>query len=257
MSQIGEANIGEAERKQPLIGIICSEEAEYAPHFGSRVQKKAKLNSTYLRAVEQNGGIPLLIPFCEPETAEALATLCQGFLLPGGEDIDPVQYGQPLRPECGRIRPELDAFCRRICDHAQRSGKPLLGICKGMQFLNIYFGGTLYQDLSCREEKSYLHQQEYDRTYPVHAVSLAEGSGLREILGEASVRTNTMHHQAVDRVGEGLTVSAVAEDGIIEGIESRDARIIGVQWHPEELTETVPEMNRLFQHLVNLAGKSA
>lgn len=244
-------------REKPLIGVMASVQAEATQLFSGMLIRKTVQNEAYIRAVEKNGGIPLLIAPGEPETMGQLFDLCGGILLPGGEDIDPSLYGEDVLPCCGRIRPELDRTYRLACDHAVKKGKPVLGICKGMQFLNIYFGGSLYQDLSCREGGSIRHQQEYDRRYLTHSVRVIPGTVLADVLGCEETKVNTMHHQAVKSVGNGLRVSAQAPDGIVEGIESGDGRIIGVQWHPEELAESSPVMNRLFAYLVSTAASAA
>lgn len=240
--------------KKPIIGVLGNTSTVDGP-FAQKLPK-ACVNKAYTDAVERNGGAPLLIPAStDAETVEALLALCDGLLLPGGEDVDPRYYGQNLHHLIGTIRPEIDAFYMICVQYGLSHHLPMLGICRGMQFLNVAMGGSLYQDLSLREKKSNQHSQRYDRSYAVHRVLIEEGSGLAEILGTTRIDTNTMHHQAVDQLGEGLVLTAVAEDGVVEAFETPDRYVIGVQWHPEELVETVPQMNRLFQDLMEKASR--
>lgn len=244
------------QNRKPIIGVLGNTASSDAP-FANKILKDC-VNKAYTDAVEKNGGIPMILPATgDVENTQALLALCDGILLPGGEDVDPKYYGQPLHRLIGAIRPEIDAFYMICVEYGFAHNLPMLGICRGMQFLNIARGGTLYQDLSLRKEESNLHGQKYDRSYPVHKVLIEEGSGLAEILGTCEICTNTMHHQAVDRLGEGYVLTAQAEDGVVEAFETLDKQVIAVQWHPEELTKTVPEMNGLFVDLVKKAAARA
>ncbi|MDL2248735.1 gamma-glutamyl-gamma-aminobutyrate hydrolase family protein, partial [Tyzzerella sp. OttesenSCG-928-J15] len=123
------------------------------------------------------------------------------------------------------------------------------------QIINISKGGSLYQDLSLYEKEFILHEQKYDRSYAVHKVNVCDNTLLKSIFGEDTVSVNTMHHQAVKKLGKGLIASAYAPDGIIEALESEDKTIFAVQWHPEELVRSQPIMNKLFKHLISMAAE--
>ena len=131
----------------------------------------------------------------------------------------------------------------------------MLGICKGIQFLNVLCGGDLYQDIYTQKETTILHLQSLERSYLHHHVEIKEGTHLAEILGVGTHAVNSMHHQAVRTPGEDIVVSATAPDGTIEAIESRNGQIVAVQWHPEGLIHSAPEMNRLFADLVERSSR--
>lgn len=213
-------------------------------------------NTAYLRAIERGGGIPLLLSTggSAEDTAQALSH-CDGLLLPGGLDITPELYGEEPHAALGAVLPEQDAAWAMALREAKRLGLPVLGICRGMQFLCVFSGGSLYQDLSARAEPSLQHLQQLRRTHPIHSAALTPGSVLAGILGTDSVQVNSLHHQAVKEPGEGLRVCARAKDGVVEAVESTDGLWLGVQWHPEELLDTVPCMNLLFEHFVANAQK--
>ena len=237
----------------PVIGIAAGMAAVCQPAFPGMVVERAFQNRAYLNGIEKNGGIPLMLPPITEASVHSLMTLCDGFLLPGGEDVDPRFYGEPLDAKCGMIHTDIDRLYQTVCEYAVLTRKPILGICKGMQFINVFFGGSLYQDLSLRGAHCYKHMQQYDRRYTTHRVEIAEGSVLRSILSCGAIDTNTMHHQSVNRVGAELSVTAQTGDGIVEAVEHGGKKILGVQWHPEELTDSRPEMNQLFRWLTDMS----
>lgn len=238
--------------KTPVIGVMLSESRSQMP---GAIHKMQHVNSAYLHAVEQAGGIPIGLPLVEDsEKFDRLLNLCDGFLLPGGADVDPHFYGQEPHPLLGRVNLVEDEIWAKVVFHSIETKKPLLAVCRGMQLLNTALGGTLYQDLSDFPAPTLLHRQSFqDRDYPMHKITLEGNSRLAAVLGTSEVCTNTLHHQCVDRCGEGLTVSAHTEDGVIEAVESRDGLLLAVQWHPEELQETVPCMKNLFSDLISRA----
>ena len=206
--------------------------------------------------MEDAGAVPFIIPVSSDlEKTKKLIDLCDGLLFPGGEDIDPSYYGENPHPNLGEIRPEVDEFLFHSLLYALEQRKPALGICKGMQMMVVASGGSLYQDIySQREEETFLHCQSGRRTYGVHQVQIDKDSRLFQILETEQIATNSMHHQSVRTLGKGLHLSAHTEDGIVEAVESLDGRLIGVQWHPEEMVPESDAMKRLFKNLVQRAS---
>ena len=203
------------------------------------------LAADYVRAIEKAGGVPLLLPQCSQfSSLEPLLELADGFLITGGHDVDPSAYGADRMPYCGdtiALRDQQDlALVRYVLAHK----KPYLGICRGMQLLNVAQGGTLYQDL--QKEGSYENHSfpELPRTQTVHSVSLA--GGLQAIYQTGRLDVNSFHHQAVQRLGTGILPLAKSEDGVVEAIGYEGCSFaIAVQWHPEMLYDR-PEQDRLF-----------
>ena len=216
------------------------------------------LNEAYVNSVVRSGGIPMVIPPLEDkEDLLYLVHQCDGILLPGGEDVDPRLYGEAPSVRIGRMNCRFDRAWIAVVHDAVEKKVPLMGICRGMQLVNAALGGSLYQDLDEVPGKHILHGQQEDRTYPIHAVAVEQSSNLARLLGEQQIYTNSMHHQCVKRVGQGLKVAAQTPDGIIEALEDEDGTglLQLVQWHPEELLDTVPCMRNIFVNLVELAKK--
>ena len=245
-------------QRRPVIGILGS---IITTNSGITPMGRSFANDTCVRAIANNGGIPIILPFIPGSGEEAFA-LCDGLLFPGGADVDPRCYGEEPHEKLGEVDPEYDAFWLSAVSYAREHRLAVLGICRGMQLLNVAFGGTLYQDLSERPGAADEHHQKEHRHVTVGTARIEPGTRLHRILGEDTVPINSLHHQAVKELGKGLTVSAHAEDGVIEGFESTDGLIVAVQWHPEDLvypreglpTGSVPVMNRLFQDLVQRAS---
>mgnify|MGYP000444170917 FL=1 len=192
------------------------------------------VNSDYIESVLNNGGIPMAIPAVAMKAdPEGILAVCDGILVPGGEDLNPWYYGEEPKPQIQTIRPEIDEAWFALGRAAKEMGMPMLGICKGIQFLNVLCGGDLYQDIYTQKETTILHLQSLERSYLHHHVEIKEGTHLAEILGAGTHAVNSMHHQAVRTPGEDIVVSATAPDGTIEAIESRNGQIVAVQWHPE------------------------
>ncbi len=212
--------------------------------------------STNVRAIQMNGGIPVLIPAASVAAdPEAALSFCDGLLFPGGEDMTPWYYHEEPLPVIGPFRPEIDDAWLKAGMYALDQKIPVLGICKGHQTLNVLMGGSLYQDLSLKGGELIQHLQKYNRSYLTHYVEVEEKTRLAEIFGAGKLKTNSMHHQAVKKLGEGLKVSARSCDGTIEGLEDEEGLLIGVQWHPEDLVDSAPVMNRLFADLIERSQK--
>jgi len=219
--------------------------------------KVYKTNDTYVKAVVRAGGIPVLLPIADqPEDCPRLAAAVDGLLIPGGVDIAPQFFGEEPVKEVTCIDWELDRFELELIRQAAALKKPMLAICRGLQAVNVAFGGTLYQDIPTQCPEAHGHyQQTESRSEEYHTVRLLPGSRLAEILGEGELLTNSFHHQAIRELAPGFTVSARAKDGVIEGIESEDGAILAVQWHPECMAERYPRFRPLFQDLVRRSGK--
>ena len=233
---------------QAIIGVLGAQGSVQSAGINVKI---AYANDAYCQAVIRAGGIPIVLPVtADAELAEQMFALCDGFLFPGGEDVDPRFYNEAPHPLLGTVNQVTDAFWISALEYAQQHSLPILGICRGMQLINIALGGSLYQDLSEREQASNLHLQRQGRDYLMHAITVQTGSKLSNILGTEQIYTNTMHHQCVKELGVGLTASAYTADGLVEALENADGSIILVQWHPEELLESEPRMNKLFTDLV-------
>jgi putative glutamine amidotransferase len=203
------------------------------------------LGTTYLRAVEAAGGIPVILAPTQLDSVPALVERLDGVCLSGGPDIDPFAYGADVRhPELGSTYPEVDGFELAVARAADAAGMPLLGICRGAQALNVARGGTLHQHVDG-------HRQSDLATVATQEVAVQPRSRLAEITGSgAQLAVNTFHHQAVDVLGAGLRVVARSADGIVEAIEDRTRTLVlGVQWHAESLIERA-EHAALFDALV-------
>lgn len=243
-----------ASGKKPVIGILGLTRMSDPGLYISGEQ--VFMSGTNVRAVQRNGGVPVVIPVSAlAEDAEAALGFCDGILVPGGDDVTPWYYDEEPLPVIGAFRPDIDDAWMKAGQYALKARIPMLGICKGHQFLNVLMGGSLYQDLSLQEGERIQHLQRFSRTYLTHHVEVEEGTRLAALLGAGKVKTNSMHHQSVKRLGKGLKVSARACDGTIEGLEDEEGLILGVQWHPEDLVDSAPVMNRLFADLVERAGK--
>lgn len=257
---VGKPPRGSAGKSQraPVIGILGS---IITTNSGITPMGRSFANDTCVRAIANNGGTPIILPFI-PGSGEDAFALCDGLLFPGGADVDPRYYNEEPHEKLGEVDPEYDAFWLSAARYAREHRRAVLGICRGLQLLNVAFGGTLYQDLSERPGKTLGHRQHEHRHITIGTACIEPGTRLRRILGEETVPINSLHHQSVKEPGKGLTVSAYAEDGVVEGLESPDGLIVAVQWHPEDLvypreglpTGSVPVMNRLFQDLVQRAA---
>lgn len=209
------------------------------------------LARAYSDAVAEAGGLPLPLPY--RGSVEDYLALCDGLLLTGGAfDVPPERYGEARRPACGPTRAARTEFEWAMAAGALASGLPLLGICGGMQLLNVVQGGALFQHLP--EDLGVCHEQPAPKDVPSHEVEIAPGSLLARLVGPAPLPVNSTHHQAVSRVGAEVHISGRAPDGVVEALELAGVPFaLGVQWHPEALVRHEPRHLGLYRGLVEAA----
>ena len=237
----------------PVIGITGGVLNNAGPFPGYH---RSYVNEDYVTAIKQNGGVPFIIPInYDLNSAPAIMRHLDGLVISGGQDVDPSYYGEEPSQQIGETWATRDAFEISLLRAASHLHKPVLGICRGLQLINVARGGSLYQDLSAIPGNPYQHAQKGYPGQTSQTANLAAGSQLRTIFGQESIRINSFHHQAVKEVGLGLTVTARAKDGVIEGLEDPHNQVLAVQWHPEMLHNFVPEMNKLFRAFVIQASK--
>lgn len=220
--------------KKPLIGIVPLVDTARESYW---------MLPGYMQGVEQAGGVPVMLPLTDDaEALRQLAATCDGFLLPGGQDVSPALYGAAASPQCGETSPARDAMEKQLLGMVLAADKPVLGICRGIQVMNVVLGGTLYQDI-----KPFEHVPHNDHWAKVHTVTVRRGTLLSRLLGQDTVLVNSQHHQAADRIAPELEIAALSEDGIVEALEKPDAHFcLGVQWHPEWLSDADPVQQGLF-----------
>ncbi len=242
---------------RPLIGITASRH-RFAMKIPGPSLLGAVLADDYAHGIEAAGGIPVVLPFFDTEEA-LLAALdrLDGFILSGGDDIDPLLYRQEPHVGLGSVTPERDDIEMQIVKVAVANGKPLLGICRGIQAINVALGGTLYQDLPREWQGRIAHSQKAPRAHLTHVVHVDPDSRLQSLLDCPSpLRTNSFHHQSVKDVAPDLTAVAWDDEGLVEAVEMPgDSFLVGVQWHPENLWRTSPEFLGLFRGLVDAARR--
>jgi putative glutamine amidotransferase len=241
---------------RPLIGVTTSEvrpkERVHPVPEGEPSGVEMALGITYLKAIEAAGGLPLVMPPLAEDAIEPLLDRLDGICLSGGPDLDPALYEAAPHPELGPIEPELDRFELAVAARADAREMPILAICRGTQALNIVRGGALHQHLPDLSTKV-THRQTNPGTEPSHPVAVDPDSLLAEAIGGTEIEfrdVNSFHHQAIDRLGDGLRVSARAPDGTIEAVEDPSRPfLIGVQWHAETLVHREAEAE-LFRRFV-------
>jgi putative glutamine amidotransferase len=239
-----------------LIGISSSLfKIETGPFIG---RERAAVGYDYVQAIKQAGGIPFILPIVEnPTHIQRQIELVDGVLLSGGYDVWPLHYGEEPMPCLENICPQRDVYELELIRLAQQLSKPLLGICRGLQLLNVAFGGTLYQDIMAALPAALQHHQKAKPEEAMHTVELVEGTLLHQMMGTSTLLTNSYHHQAVKELAPGFRVNARAKDGLVEGIEKvGESWMLGVQWHPEFMVNKHVQMRKLFQALVEAASFS-
>jgi len=204
----------------------------------SRVMSDATFltKANYIQAVSAFGGIPVQLPDLKAEDAVQVVQGIDGLLLTGGWDVAPLLYGEQPHKNVTRTCRNNDLVEMALLREAIAQGKPVLGICRGIQVINVCLGGTLYQDIPMQTGSTICHYQDAAaRGEMTHTVQVEEGSHLAKILGSTQLEVNSYHHQCVKDVAQGLRATIHAPDGLIEGVENEDCSILAVQWHPESL----------------------
>lgn len=239
---------------RPLIGIPC--------HAGLRAKTDRPIyynNRTYIHAVEHAGGVPILIPvFDDLSGLQALLPRLDGLMLSGGLDVDPRYYQEEPHPTVAETNPKLDELELALAQWALQEDVPTLGICRGMQLLNVAFGGNLFQDLDSQYPGSIKHPNwELPRNTLVHRVRIERGSRIEKILGTREIEVNSLHHQATKEPGTGIKITGYADDGVAELMEIPDHRfMVAAQCHPEELYDDSPIWPRLFRAFIDACSIS-
>jgi len=233
---------------KPVIGLCFAEALIAAPG-------KLCVNMSYIRALVDAGATPLPIPVTDdPARAAEYIDLIDGLLIPGGQDMVPAFYGEDPLPQVTYMLEAQDLMEMELLRLAEKKGIPVFGICRGMQLMNVTFGGGMIQDIYAQKKATIGHKQDSAiRSQATHAATLKEGSLMEQLLGKEPLGVNSYHHQAVNGVAPGFVASAVAADGIIEAMENREKNLYAVQWHPEEMYIRYPRFANLFRYLVETA----
>ena len=233
-----------------IIGITCGHTFDGSGRF--------YVNEPYVRCIEAVGGLPFLIPGLDDgKDIERLLGYVDGVLLPGGVDVDPMHFGENPMPSLGDVNPMWDDLELHVARVALQRDLPVLGICRGVQVLNVAAGGSLYQDIPSQIDGELCqHSQRAPRWYPIHGVMIELGSVLEKMLGPGEVRVNSFHHQAIKELAPGFRMTAKSGDGVIEAVESKSHTFaLGVQWHPEHMVEYYPRQLEIFRRFVEVSSQ--
>lgn len=231
--------------KKPIIGITSNIERE----LDLKNYYRTTVSIDYTKSVALAGGIPIIIPVTgNLEVIREQLSMIDGLILSGGEDIIPTFYGEDFKVGIKGVSPERDNHEMMLFNEFLKTNKPMLGICRGMQLMNVCLNGTLFQDLKYSKEDVVQHVQEFYPDLPTHQVNIKEGNLLYDLFGK-SVMSNSFHHQAVNKLGDGLEIIARANDNIVEAIYKKGHPFLyGIQWHPEMMTARGnSKMKKLFE----------
>lgn len=241
-------------QNKPLIGISTNISILESGTFAG--QKRIYIHQDYVTAIVKAGGIPLLLPLHDsPDIMKAQIQSVDGILFSGGQDIHPLHYKEEPKSCLEEVCVDRDFYELEILKCAHLLNKPILGVCRGLQLLNVAFGGTLYQDIE-RQFPTFpsQHSQKSEKSAATHTVNVVPHTRLYSIFESETLLTNSFHHQAVKDLAPDFFINAQAKDGIIEGIEKKGSSfILGVQWHPEMMAEKHPIMLKLFSAFVAAA----
>jgi len=243
-------------RTRPTIGVP-TQNLQSIGGISPDIPASWVMSHRYVDALTSVGAVPWLIPLVTDDAVlRAIYEGLDGVFLPGGADIDPKSYNAERQPTCDRSDPPRDRVELALVRWAIEDAKPVLGVCRGLQIINLAAGGSLVQDLKTEVPDAMKHdyfpyRDGYPRDHLAHTVRVIEGTLLHRITGVSQLSVNSMHHQGVSQLGAGLVASAVAPDGIVEGLESADGTfLVGVQWHPEVLMDSDPRMKQLFAEFI-------
>ena len=230
---------------KPIVILSCDVDEE----------DRIRMRPEYFESMSDAGAIPIVMPpFIErsriDEWAERVGA--DALLLTGGADIDPQFYGETPLPQIGRVSLRRDAYEAELLDCALKRGMPVLGICRGMQVINVALGGSLYQDMKLQMGDEFaMHDQIAPTEQATHEVAFIADSDAARLFGTQFLPTNSHHHQCIRTVGAGLIVSGTTVDGVAEAIEMPEHNVLAVQFHPERMTESSPEMASFFKNWVD------
>ena len=207
----------------------------------------------YMNGILEAGGLPVMLPLTrDPEALDEIAKSYDGFLFPGGQDVTPALYGKKKSENCGETCEALDEMSKALFDRISRTDKPVLGICRGLQLLNVLLGGTLYQDLPTEHPSKVEHQMRKPYSVAAHQVEITQDSPLYALLGCTSLGVNSCHHQAVRDLSPRLRAMACSEDGLVEAAWMPGKQFLwAFQWHPEFFPKTDENSRRIFRAFVN------
>jgi putative glutamine amidotransferase len=225
----------------------------------SRKEKAEGTHSAYFRALVAAGARPEELDLVSAaDRGRARAEAYDGILFAGGEDVDPSLYDEQKKYDSVHTDRARDDFEMCLLDAALDRRLPILGICRGIQMINVKFGGTLYQDLGSDDAAQMEHKQAGGRSEPTHAVTLTEPESHLAQAFQGSCRVNSLHHQAIKHVGRGLKKTAYSEDGLVEAVEAADDYpfLLAVQWHPEEMAD-LPEQRKIFEQFLERCREAA
>jgi putative glutamine amidotransferase len=218
------------------------------------------MNQRYFMAATMVGAVPWMIPLLDDDlaTLREIYERLDGLLIPGGVDVNPAEYGEAKRPECGNLDPARDRVELQLVRWAIEDNKPVFGLCRGLQVINVAQGGTLWQDLASQNgtfhKHDYFPTAGYERDHYAHEVNVVDGTRLSRFLESTRAPVNSMHHQGIRTLGRDLVVSATADDGLIEALEGTgDGFLVGVQWHPEVFEMADPHTRHLFGGFIRAA----
>jgi putative glutamine amidotransferase len=232
--------------KKPIIGLTPQYDYE---------RNRVWIGPNYLGAIKAAGGVPILLPLqADKEELEAAGKVCDGFLFTGGPDIDPFRFGEETVSQCGVVIPERDKMEEELFQTVVESGKPILGICRGIQVLNVFLGGTLYQDIPAQfpSDLSIAHSQLSGNSVLSHSVLIKKGTLLSEILSKDYIKVNSFHHQGIKNLAPALQTAGVSLDSLIEALYLPEHKFfLGVQWHPEHLYSSNEDAFKVFRAFIN------
>ncbi|HRP07111.1 MAG TPA: gamma-glutamyl-gamma-aminobutyrate hydrolase family protein [Gemmatimonadales bacterium] len=246
-------------RKRPLIGVT-TQTLHAIEGIPEALPSSWVMNQRYVHAVMEAGGVPVLVPLLaeSPATLREIYDRLDGVVVPGGIDVDPAYYRAGRIAELGRLDPARDTTEVVLTRWSLADRKPFLGLCRGLQVLNVALGGSLWQDLEAERPDSIKHDYfptaGWSRDHLAHPIDVLRPSRLGDAIGRASTPVNSMHHQGIRDLGFGLTATAWAPDGLIEAAELPEQFAVGVQWHPEMFEPGAPSVGRLFSAFVDAAG---
>jgi putative glutamine amidotransferase len=241
---------------RPVIGI-STQTLHSIDGIPEGLPQSVVMNQRYYVAAAIAGAVPWLIPLLDddPDTLREIYERLDGILIPGGVDMDPSTFGEEPHPRLGRVDPARDRVEMQLVRWAVEDEKPVLGLCRGLQVINVTLGGTLWQDLEAQLPDAIKHDYfptfGFERDHLAHEVRVEKGTRLRRLLEMDRIQVNSMHHQGIRTLSPELVASAVAPDGLVEAAESPGGHfLVGVQWHPEVFELTDPHTRHVFREFI-------